>query len=75
MSATEQTEVLRVDADTETPCFETFVVRIDDGEREENHAPSFEWTLHEGLNSLRVRVRNTAGVLGPESFVSVVMNN
>ena len=66
--------ILRVDADTGTPCFETFVVKIDSGGWKEIPGTSFEWMLHEGLNSLRVRVRNTAGVLGPESFVSVVMN-
>ena len=75
LSETERPGILRVDVDTETPCFETFLIQIDDGELKENRSSSFEWPLHEGLNRLRVRVRNTAGVLGPESFVSVVMNN
>lgn len=75
LSETEDPGVLRVDVDTETPCFEAFVIRIDDGNFFETTASSFEWRLHEGLNCLRVRARNSAGVLGPESFVSVVMND
>jgi len=66
---------LRIDVDTVTPCFETFVIRIDDDICIENHESTFEWTLHEGLNRLRVRIRNTAGVVGPESDVTIVMNN
>ncbi|OGD18659.1 MAG: hypothetical protein A2W03_08680 [Candidatus Aminicenantes bacterium RBG_16_63_16] len=66
--------VLRVDADTETPCFETFLASLDGGEWRATPGPSFPWTLHEGLNSLRVRVRNTAGVTGPVSQASVVFN-
>ena len=34
---------------------------------------SFDWVLHEGMNHLRVRARNTAGVVGPESLAAVVM--
>ena len=75
LSDTQQPRVLRVDVDTETPCFETFLIQSDGGEWKENPAYHFEWVLHEGLNRLRVRVRNTAGVLGPESYVSVVMND
>jgi hypothetical protein len=74
VSGTDRPDVLRVDVDTETPGFQTFLVQSDNGEWKENPSPSFEWPLHEGLNTLRVRVRNTAGVLGPESHVSVVMN-
>ena len=73
-SETERPGVLRVDMDTETPCFETFLVRIDDGEWREHAASSLEWALHEGLNRLQARIRNTVGVCGPESFLSVVMN-
>ena len=75
VSETEFPGVLRVDVDTETPCFETFLVRTDDGEWNENPSSSFEWMLHEGLNHLSVRVRNTARILGPESYVAIVMNN
>ena len=75
LSETFKPGVLRVDIDTETPCFETFVIRIDDGKIVEHPASFFEWSLHEGFNRLRVRTRNTAGVPGPESDVTVVMNN
>ena len=67
--------VLRADVDTETPCFETFLVRVDDGGWKENPQAWLEWRLHEGLNRLRVKVRNSAGVCGPESRVAVVMNS
>jgi hypothetical protein len=60
--------------DTETPCFQTFQVRLDDGAWRENSAPAFRWKLHEGLNRLGVRVRNTAGVTGPESFATVALS-
>ena len=75
LSETEEPGVLRVDVDTETPCFEAFVIRIDDDNFFETPSSSFEWRLHEGLNCLRVRARNSVGVSGPESFVSVVMND
>jgi hypothetical protein len=75
LSEAERPGVLQVDVDTETPCFETFLICFDNGEWRENPAFSFEWTLHEGPNRLRVRVRNSAGVLGPESSVLVVVNN
>lgn len=75
LSETEQPGILRVDIDTETPCFETFLIRIDEGEWKESPTSSVEWTLHEGLNRLRVRSRNTAGRCGPESFSTVVVNN
>ena len=75
LSETKEPGVLRVDVDTETPCFEAFVIRIDRGDFFETTTSSFEWRLHEGLNNLRVRARNSVGVSGPESFVSVIMNN
>ena len=67
--------ILRVDADTETPFFRTFLVRIDEGDWTEDPAMSFTWLLHEGLNTLAVRARNSAGVTGPPSEISVVRND
>ena len=75
LSETGQPGVLRVDIDTETPCFEAFRIRIDGGEWQESPASSLEWTLHEGLNHIRVRSRNNAGRCGPESFATVVVNS
>jgi len=74
LTETENPAILRVDADTYTPCFESFVVRIDGGEWYVVDGSSFDWPLHEGLNTLRVRTRNTAGVMGVESLARVVVN-
>jgi hypothetical protein len=74
LSETETAGVLRVDIDTETPSYQTFITSIDGGDWRENPDSSFLWNLHEGLNCLRVRVRNTAGAVGPISLASVVMN-
>ncbi len=75
LSETEKPGILCVDIDTETPCFETFIIRTGNSKPIETTNTTFKWKLHEGLNHFRVRVRNTAGVLGPESYISVVMNN
>jgi hypothetical protein len=75
LSETDRAGVLRVDVDTETPGFKAFLVRFDNGEWKENPSSSFTWPLHEGPNTLRVRILNTAGVPGPESVATVVMNN
>ena len=75
VSATDRPGILRVDVDTLTPGFETFMARYDSGEWITIPSSRFEWTLHEGLNTLSVRTRNIAGVLGHESYIRVVMNN
>ncbi len=74
LSETTEPDVLRVDVDTETPCFDAFLVKIDRAEWREQTTPSLEWRLREGLNKLRLKVRNSAGVCGPESHAAVVMN-
>jgi hypothetical protein len=75
LSETETPGVLRVDADTETPFFRTFLIRIDAGAWAENPATFFSWSLHEGLNTLAVRSCNTAGVTGPPAEIAVVRND
>ncbi len=75
LSETETPGVLRVDIDTVTPFFEAFVIRFDDGGPVESASQPIEWPLHEGLNRLRVRARNNAGVMGPESDVTIVLDN
>lgn len=65
--------VLRVDVDTVTPWLDRFEARVDDGAWQERPA-QWDWPLHEGLNRLRVRVRNRAGVRGPESEAAVVVS-
>ena len=74
LSETAEPDVLRVDVDTETPCFDAFLVQIDSAEWREQTDPCLEWKLHEGLNQLRLKARNSAGVCGPESTAEVVMN-
>ena len=71
---TSEPDVLRVDIDTETPCFEAFDVQIDDGAVRAHSSAAMDWKLHEGLNRLRVRARNTAGRCGPQSCAEVVLN-
>ena len=75
VSETDSPGVLRVDIDTLTPNFDSFVIRYEEGGWSEISGSQFDWTLHEGLNTLSVRARNEAGVLGPVSSVQVVMNN
>lgn len=72
LTETETPGTLRVDADTETPFFRTFLVQIDGGRWAEYSSTSFSWPLHEGLNALAVRAQNSAGVAGPPSTMSVV---
>ncbi|MDP6778070.1 MAG: hypothetical protein QGI83_15035, partial [Candidatus Latescibacteria bacterium] len=73
LSETGEAGTIRVDVDTETPCLDSFNVQRDDGDWVGQTETSIDWVLHEGLNHLRIRARNTAGVLGPESSASVVM--
>ena len=75
LSETQEPDLLRVEIDTEPPCFETFLVQVDEGAWIENPASGVEWRLHEGLNRLRVKARNTVGARGPESVAAVVVNN
>ena len=72
---TEKTGVLRVEIDTETPCFDTFLVQLNRNEWLEHKQGIFDWSLNEGLNQLRVKIRNKAGVCGMESYVAVVAHN
>lgn len=62
---------LRVHLDTETPSFDTYLAEIDDGNQKPVTAV-FDWTLHQGRNSLRVRPRNLAGKDGIASWISLV---
>jgi hypothetical protein len=73
--ATADPSVLRVDMDTETPCFETFLMRVDSDPWSPVSDTSLEWRLHEGPNSLRIKTRNTAGVCGPESLLMMAMHS
>lgn len=71
---TSDSDRLRVDIDTETPCFEAYQVEIDDGQVWTQTSTSMDWRLHAGLNRLRVKARNTLGRCGPESCAEVVLH-
>lgn len=66
--------VLKVDVDTFTPGFETFLVRVDDGPWTELKSPVWPWKLNPGKNRLAVRVRNVRGVSGPASELEVTFH-
>ena len=55
---------------TVTPNFETFLSNID-GKGWKRSDRTLAWELHEGLNRLEMRVRNTSGVEGPVSFLEL----
>ena len=57
---------------TVTPGLECFLVRINRKEWTPSEA-AFSWALHPGENLLEMRVRNQAGVLGPVSFLKVLV--
>jgi hypothetical protein len=64
-------EGLRVNVDTLTPNFKTFLLRVDGGEWKPGGA-SFGWSLHPGVNRLEVKSVNQFGVDGPVSTAQVV---
>ncbi len=68
--STDEAQRLRVHLETETPGFTNFEVRFDRGEWQKE-ATQFDWDLHQGLNVLEVRSRNSAGVTGIVSTMSV----
>ncbi|MFO7534935.1 MAG: transglutaminase-like domain-containing protein [Kiritimatiellia bacterium] len=71
---------VRVTVQTYTPAFEAVLVSVDGGDyaplkgvKDCESAFSFEWPLHEGENTLKVRTRNEFGILGFPSSVRVVL--
>ena len=67
---TDEAQRLRVHLETETPGFTTFEVCFNRGEWQEE-AAQFDWNLQQGLNVLEVRSRNSAGMMGIVSTLSV----
>jgi hypothetical protein len=74
LSETKQKGKLKVEVDTFTPGFDTFLVRIDNGKWEEQRNATWTWQLKAGMNILEVRVKNVRGILGPVSCVKVTNN-
>jgi len=66
----ETTGKIEVYLETDTPNFAGYLVSIDRGAWEQR-PDRFVWPLHEGTNSLQVRTRNTAGVEGVVSSVTI----
>jgi hypothetical protein len=60
--------------DTVTPNFNWFEVVVDGGAPCQSAAPSFEWRLHEGMNTLVVRAVNHFGVRGAPSVVRLSLS-
>ncbi|MDP6355819.1 MAG: transglutaminase-like domain-containing protein, partial [Planctomycetota bacterium] len=70
LEALETPGQLRVHLDTETPGFETFLLRLDG--KAENAVPNtFVWPLHQGRNRMEVWPRNIAGREGIKSWIVV----
>ena len=74
LSETDQQGVLKVEVDTFSPGFETFLVRINNGNWIVQKNAAWFWNLKAGLNRIEVRVNNARGVLGPISCIKVTYN-
>jgi len=67
--------VLKVEVDTFTPGgFDSFLIAINNGEWIRKDQRSWDWGLKSGLNSIKVRSKNTRGILGPVSELQVAYN-
>ena len=64
--------VLRVTLETQTPCFAGYLSSVDH-ETWKSSPEAFDWQLHDGLNAMRVRAVNSAGVKGPVSSLAVAL--
>jgi len=68
LTATDKPDELHVDLDTQTPGFETFLVKIDEEASEPSNG-SFRWQLHLGRNRLEAIPRNIASREGVRSWI------
>ena len=75
LSETDERGILKVEMDTFTPGgFDTFLIRINDGDWLETKEPTWLWPLTGGIHTLEVRTRNVRGVPGPVSCLKVTYN-
>jgi hypothetical protein len=75
LSETDERGLLRVEVNTFTPGgFDTFLVKMNDGQWVEQKEPTWLWSLRSGLNSVEVRSRNVRGILGPIGMLQVTYN-
>lgn len=72
---TDKPGVLKVLVDTFTPGgFDSFLVGFNEGSWVTQNQSSWNWDLKSGLNSIRVRSRNSRGILGPVSTIQITYN-
>lgn len=72
---TDKQGVLKVVVDTFTPGgFDTLLLALDDGTWVPQNQPNWNWDLQSGLNTIRVRTKNSRGILGPVSNMQVTYN-
>jgi len=75
LNETLKSGVLNVEVNTFTPGgFDSFLVSINNGEWLKRDQTSWDWGLQSGLNSIKVRVKNIRGILGPVSELQVTYN-
>jgi hypothetical protein len=75
LNETDKPGVLKVEVDNFTPGgFNTFLVDLNNGGWVTQNVSSWNWVLLSGLNSIKVRTRNSRGILGPVSDIQVVYN-
>lgn len=64
--------VVRVEVATDTPWFADYEVSVDGLAPRREAAPTWDWSLHEGVNQLQVRSRNRFGIHGPASTAEII---
>ncbi len=75
LQETEKPGVLKVEVDNFTPGgFDTFLVGENGNSWVSQYQSSWNWELKSGLNNIRVRIKNSRGVLGPMSDINVTYN-
>jgi len=74
LSETDKQGELKVDINTFTPGFKTFLVRVDDGKWTEEKKDSWIWNLNAGMNEIETRVETAQKILGPISSIIVTYN-
>ncbi len=75
LNETNKSGILKVEVDAFTPGgSDGFLVAIKDGEWQNQSQKSWDWTLQNGLNTIKVRTKNIRGILGPVSELNVTYN-
>lgn len=56
--------------ETETPCFDRYLIKIDNEKWKKAPGSGFIWKLHKGLNTLKAKIKNKFGIDGIVSSIS-----